>query len=167
MADALPWFPRFVFTIFEPISLVAGFVGVVLDTAWFVTEQIPGSPSKDAMPLPLSDHSLIVARQLGNLYLLMAFIGLGVLNTTSEVKVVKAYLIALALGDIGHVVFSFHGLGFDLSTDVSQWNAMAFGNIAVTAFLFVTRLAYLAGLFGAGNVGTSSDMKELKGKKQR
>lgn len=110
-------------------SSVAGFLGVVLDTAWFVSEQIPGHLASDAV---VSDNSLTVARQLGNLYLLMALVGLGVLNTTSEVKVIKAYLVALAIGDVGHVAFSLYGLGADLSMHISRWNAMAYGNNAFT-----------------------------------
>ncbi|KAJ4264019.1 hypothetical protein NW762_006058 [Fusarium torreyae] len=153
MASSLPTFPRVVFTIIEPISLVAGFVGAVIDPAWFIGEQ---APQKDG--IEASDNSIIVTWQLGNLYLLLAFIGVAVLSTTTEVKVVKAYLIALLLGDIGHVGFSSYGLGWERSMSPIKWNAMAWGNIAMTLFLLFTRTAYLTGIFGPDHgkrVGTT------------
>ncbi|KAF4984419.1 hypothetical protein FZEAL_382 [Fusarium zealandicum] len=127
MASTLPTFPRVVFTIIEPISLVAGFLGAVIDPAWFISQQIPQKDARVA-----SDGSIVVAWQLGNLYLLMAFIGIAVLSTTSENRVVRAYLVALWLGDAGHVGFSCYGLGWQKSLDFLEWNAMTWGNIAMT-----------------------------------
>ncbi|KJZ69616.1 hypothetical protein HIM_11004 [Hirsutella minnesotensis 3608] len=143
MASSLPTIPRVVFTIVEPLSLVAGFLGAVSDPAWFAAEQVP-----QQVPSAVTPNSLVLALQLGNLYLLMAFVGLAVLLTTSEVKVVRNYLVALWLGDIGHVAFSCHGLGAERLKRPSEWNAMAWGNIAMTLFLFVMRSAYLVGVFG-------------------
>lgn len=94
---------------------------------WFITEQIP-----QKVVQPVSESSILVAWQLGNLYLLMAFMGLGILNTTSEVKVVRSYLVALWLGDIGHVAFTCYGMGMDRLMSPSEFNALAWGNIAAT-----------------------------------
>ncbi|KPM40469.1 hypothetical protein AK830_g6094 [Neonectria ditissima] len=127
MASSLPTIPRIVFTIVEPISLVAGFLGAMLDPAWFAAEQIPQTE-----PLVINDNGVVLALELGNLYLLLAFIGLAVLNTTSEVKVVRSYLVALWLGDVGHILFSGYGLGKDKLLNPAEWNAMAWGNVAVT-----------------------------------
>ena len=79
-----------------------------------------------------TEQGVVVAWQLGNLYLLMAFIGIAVYSSTTESKVVKNYLFALWLGDIGHVFFSCYGLGLQRSLSVADWNAMAWGNIAAT-----------------------------------
>lgn len=106
---------------------VGGFVGAVLDPAWFIAEQIPQSE-----PIAVHANSQLVALQLGNLYLLMAFMGLAILNTTSENRVVRGYLVALWLGDIGHVAISCWGLGWDKLMSPNEWNAMAGGNIFFT-----------------------------------
>lgn len=98
-----------------------------MDPEWFIAEQVP-----QKLPQVFSESSVVVAWQLGNLYLLMAFIGLGVLNTTSEVKVVRSYLIALGLGDIGHVAFTCYGLGMARMMSPADWNAIAWGNIVAT-----------------------------------
>ncbi|KAJ3467159.1 hypothetical protein MRS44_004723 [Fusarium solani] len=127
MASSLPTFPRVVFTTVEPISLVAGFLGAVIDPAWFIGEQVL---QKDG--IATSEGSIVVAWQLGNLYLLLAFIGIAVLSTTSENKVVRAYLVALWLGDVGHIGFSCYGLGWGKLVRPVEWNAMAWGNIAMT-----------------------------------
>lgn len=106
---------------------MAGFLGAIYDPAWFVAEQIP---SRD--PVLVTEQSVVVAWQLGNLYLLMAFIGIAIYSSTTEVKVIKNYLFALWLGDVGHVGFSLYGLGSEMSLNLAGWNAMAWGNIAVT-----------------------------------
>lgn len=98
-----------------------------MDPSWFIAEQIP-----QAKPPVVTENSVVVAWQLGNLYLLLAFLGLFILNTTSEAKVVRSYLWALWLGDIGHVLFSGYGLGLTRLMSPHEWNAMAWGNIAVT-----------------------------------
>lgn len=143
MAHLLPTFPRVVFSIIEPFSLVAGFWGTLVDTPWFIAEQIPNSDV-----LPVSEGATIVAWQLGNLYLLMAFMGLAILNTTSEARVVRAYLFVLWLGDIGHIGFTAYGLGVERMSNVTRWNTLTSANVAFTLFLFLTRSAYFVGLFG-------------------
>lgn len=155
---------------------VAGFIGAIWDPAWFVQEQIP-----QKLPVVVTENSLMVAWQLGNLYLLMAFLGVGILTTTSELKVVRAYLFALWLGDIGHVAFSCYGLGKERMMNPWDWNAMTIGNVAFTVrssgpncceihrgahyidsqvFLFAMRSAYFLGLFGT-SCPTASSAKKL------
>lgn len=95
--------------------------------AWFIAEQVPQTESAT-----VNENSVVVAWQLGNLYLLMAFMGVAILNTTSEVKVVKGYLFALWLGDIGHVGLSAYALGLEKLMKPLEWNALAGGNIAFT-----------------------------------
>jgi hypothetical protein len=55
-----------------------------------------------------------------------------VLYTTTDPKVVRNYVIALLLGDIGHLAVTFYVLEYERFVDVSKWNAMAWGNIATT-----------------------------------
>lgn len=74
----------------------------------------------------------MLAWQLGNMYLLMAFIGLAVLLTTSEIKVVRSYLVALWLGDVGHIAFTCYGMGKERIMNPSEWNPLAWGNIGFT-----------------------------------
>ncbi len=66
------------------------------------------------------------------MYLLMAMVGVAVLQTTTEPKVVKNYVIALWLADIGHVAITCWLMDYERLVDVSNWNAMAWGNIGAT-----------------------------------
>ena len=50
MASILPPFPRFVFTIFEPIALVAGYLSPMLDTKGFVNSQLPATALTSISP---------------------------------------------------------------------------------------------------------------------
>ena len=89
-----------------------------------------------------------MALQLGNVYLLIGFIGIAVLYTTTSPQVARRYISALLLGDIGHLAVTYHGMGRDQFCDIASWNSMAWGNIGVTGFLFLARCAYLLGLLG-------------------
>jgi len=143
MTSILPPFPRFVMTIFEPVSTVAGFTVPFIATEYFTAEQIPGSSVES-----ISDNTRMLALQLGNIYLLLAMVSIAVLYTTTEPKVVRNYVIALWLADIGHVVTMGYVMGYDKFIDFANYNPTTWGNIGATVFLCTTRTAYLLGLFG-------------------
>ncbi|OCK95694.1 uncharacterized protein K441DRAFT_686525 [Cenococcum geophilum 1.58] len=143
MASQLPTVPLVVFTILEPISLVSGFLGPLLAPFFFVSSQTAYEAPHD---LYLSEH--ILALQLGNCYLLLALLGLFILNTTTEIKTVRAYLAALWIADIGHVGVTAWAMGIKDFTNVAGWNAMAWGNLGATVFLFAMRTLYFLGTFG-------------------
>ncbi|KAK1783830.1 hypothetical protein QBC45DRAFT_474398 [Copromyces sp. CBS 386.78] len=148
MASQLPPFPRFVFTKFEPLSLLSGFLPAILSPDWFTHSQIPPSPSSPSPLIAYPTTARTVTRQLGNMYFLAFLVGVGVLYSSSEIRVVKNYLIALWVADLGHMMITAEGLGWAGTLDVRGWNAMTWGNLGVTMFLFLTRTAYLMGLFG-------------------
>ncbi|TAQ83494.1 hypothetical protein B7494_g8182 [Chlorociboria aeruginascens] len=143
MTTTLPPIPKFVFTVLEPLSLVAGFMSPFIDADWFINEQIANSHLED-----ISDNARVVAYQLGNIYLLLAMVGIALLYTTTEPKVVRNYLIALWIADLGHVAVTYQGLGYSNFVDVGGWNTMTWGNIGATLFLFAVRSVYLLGGFG-------------------
>jgi hypothetical protein len=63
-------------------------------------------------------------------------VGIAVLYTTTEVKVVRNYVIALWLADIGHVVITGYVTPYEKLIDVANWNAMTWGNIGATVGTF-------------------------------
>ena len=67
---------------------------------------------------------------------------------SNERRIVKAYITCLAIGDLGHIGPTLYVFGKDAALDFANWNVMAYANIAVTVFLFVTRVGWLLGLFG-------------------
>jgi len=132
----------------------AGFLGSILSPAYFIKSQLPPSAFTNAQITVLDSivsknaTTTLLAWQLGNIYLLVGLLGLFVLNTTSELKVVKAYLLALWIGDIGHVGLTLYAMGPAASLDFASWNPIVWGNVAFTAFLFAMRSLYFAGAFG-------------------
>ncbi|KAI0011377.1 hypothetical protein F4779DRAFT_573469 [Xylariaceae sp. FL0662B] len=143
MASQLPTFPRIIFTIAEPISLIGGCLGPFLNADWFIESQL-SSPD----PVVSNAHARLVALQLGNAYGLLFLVGVAVLYTTTELKVVRNYLIALWLADLSHIGLTCWALGYEGTLDVGSWNAVTWGNVGFTGFLCLTRTAYLLGLFG-------------------
>lgn len=101
---------------------------------------------------PLYETEHVLALQLGNIYFLLCLMGLFILNTTTEPKVVRAYLWAAWTADISHIGVTGWVMGYDVFVNVADWNSMAYGNIAITAFLFFSRSLYLMGAFGKDKV---------------
>jgi len=106
--------------------------------------------------IPLTSTSQVLALQLGNCYGLIGLIGLGVLYYTNEAIVVRNYLVACAIGDVGHLAATYWVIGHRNFMDVGGWNATAWGNIGVTFFLLVMRMLYFMGVFGKDRVVRST-----------
>lgn len=147
MASILPPVPRLIFTVVEPIALLAGYLLPLLNTSKFVSSQIP-----NAIPTALTSTDRLLALQLGNFYGLLGLISVGVLYTTSEPAVVRNYVIAFAIADIGHLWATYAVIGHESFVSVGSWNAMAWANIGITGGLFVFRGLYLMGAFGQDRV---------------
>ncbi|KAJ5114760.1 hypothetical protein NUU61_000519 [Penicillium alfredii] len=137
-----PW-PNLLFGILEPISLVLGSLAPLYDLTGFITDQTPASSPPTPHP-----SSAALAYQLGNLYFLLFMVGVAVCHTTSEPRVLRNYLVALAIADVGHVYATYSAMGWNAFVDVGAWNALTWGNIGATGFLFVNRVAYFLGVFG-------------------
>jgi hypothetical protein len=92
-----------------------------------VEQQVP-----QKVPIPITENSIVLAWQLGNIYLLLAFIAVALFTSTTEIKVIRRYLVALALGDIGHIGWTAYGLGADRLNKPAEINLMTWANIAPT-----------------------------------
>ena len=66
------------------------------------------------------------------MYFLAFLVGIAVLYSSSELRVVKNYLIALWVADLGHMMITAEGLGWEGTMDVRRWDAMTWGNLGVT-----------------------------------
>lgn len=62
---------------------------------------------------------------------------------------VRNFLTACAIADVGHVAVTYHVMGHAKFLDVGNWNSMAWANIGITAVLFAVRVGYVAGAFGS------------------
>ncbi|KAK5172476.1 hypothetical protein LTR04_002402 [Oleoguttula sp. CCFEE 6159] len=113
MASLLPPTPRFVFTVIEPLALIAGAIAPFVSPSESVSAQLAHLPRHSLLP---SEH--ILALQIGNLYLLLAMLGLFILYSTSEIRTVRAYVIALWVADIGHVAVTGWAMGHENIADL-------------------------------------------------
>ncbi|EPS36823.1 hypothetical protein H072_9599 [Dactylellina haptotyla CBS 200.50] len=98
MATLLPPVPYWVFCIVEPVSTAAGFAVAILTPDEFVAQQLP-----DTALTALAPSGRLMAWQTGNLFGIMAMMAIAVLWSTTEAAVVRRYLVALFLGDVGHL----------------------------------------------------------------
>lgn len=171
-----PW-PHILFGILEPISLYVGLsnLPIHLQTAYrfslsralgslfplydlngFITGQTPNIAAPDV----LHRSSLALAWQLGNVYSLVCLVGIGVCWSTTEPKVLRNYLFALAVADVGHVYCTYLAMGWDAFVDVGAWNSLTWGNVGITGFLLINRIAYLLGVFGYAKAPKALGKKE-------
>jgi hypothetical protein len=140
---------------------LGGFLGPAINPEWFITSQMPFTYTTATRHAILSnvvatdETAKLLAHQLGNTYLLLGLLGTFILNTTSELKVIHAYLWALWLGDIGHVGYTVYHMGLEGTLAYKSWNAAAWGNVAFTMFLFGMRSLYFLGVFST----TTADLK--------
>ena len=141
-----------------PKPRIGGWLAPIFDLQGFIVGQIPLSPAPEELEVQATSFAL--AYQLANVYGLMALLGAGVLYATSEPKVLRNYLVALAIGDVGHIYVTYLAMGPALFFDVGGWNALTWGNVGVTAFLFVNRLLYCLGVFGYAEGGSVKEPKK-------
>jgi len=89
-------------------------------------------------------------------------IGVGVLYSTKDTVVLRNFLLACAVADVGHLYVTYHVIGYHGFVNFLNWNPTAWGNIGVTAVLLVVRVLYLVGAFGQDNVVDNTN-KDTKG----
>ena len=113
---------------------ISGCLPALFMSDWFVREQISevASPLGATAAISVSDHARLVAQQLGNAYGLLFMVGVAVLYTTTELNVVRNYLVALLIADVGHVGLTIATLGPERFAAVGDWNAMTWGNVGFT-----------------------------------
>ena len=121
-----------------------GFSAIVSSPHGYVSVQVPGAET----PAPLPPGSTVVALQLGNVFLLVA--ALGVLCCfMSHPSFARNYLLILACADLGHIYSSYVGMGSQQFWDIGAWNDTVWLNVGVSAFFCVNRIATVMGVFGA------------------
>ncbi|BCS05004.1 uncharacterized protein AKAW2_80805S [Aspergillus luchuensis] len=150
----LPPIPYLIYGIFEPISLIGGSLYPHLDASSFILSQIPDNPDTTGTITP---SSLSLAYQLSNIYFLLALLGVALIHSTSEPKVLRNYLVCLAVADLTHILAAGWSMGWERFVDVAEWNALTWGNVGVTAALFGSRMVVLGG--GFGGVGGGEKVK--------
>ncbi|PVI06064.1 hypothetical protein DM02DRAFT_715255 [Periconia macrospinosa] len=138
----LPFWPALIFTYLEPLSLIVGLHAACTDPADFVARQLP-SPSG-----PIPDHALVLSYTLGNLFLVVAALAVLCTAITREARVTKYYLAFGAIGDLGHIYASYAVMGREVFLNLNGYNDMMWGNIGISAFLHINRLATVLGVFG-------------------
>lgn len=100
---------------------------------------------------------------LANIYLLLAALAI-ICCFSPSATTTKWYLIAVALGDYGHIYASYRGLPPHVFWDVGQWNQVVWGNIGASVVLNVVRWLTILGAFGDPRVGGNSAVGVLEKK---
>lgn len=117
----------------------------LIDLHWFINQSPTVTTTPDA-------NISALAYQLSNIYGVTFLLSVGVCYATTEPKVLRNYVIALGIGDVGHCVGTYWAIGHEAFVDVAGWNFLTWANFAFSVFLLVNRVAYLLGGFGQPKV---------------
>lgn len=110
--------------------------------------QAPNFPITEEAFIP---QALGLTLQLNNVLLLLAPMAL-ICCWTKHPEIAKWYLISVAVADLGHIYAVYKAVGPQYFWNFGEWNDMTWGNVGVSGFLHVNRLATVAGLFGRTGV---------------
>ncbi|OAL43669.1 hypothetical protein IQ07DRAFT_579950 [Pyrenochaeta sp. DS3sAY3a] len=148
LGTLLPAWPALVFAYLEPISLVLGLHAAYSDPISFITKQLPSSFTTPSPPIPAS--AILLSYTLGSLFLVLFLFSILCTLCARDSHVTKWYLVILACGDIAHLYANYRGMGREVFFGFGQYNEVMVGNVWVTVFLWVNRVATLGGVFGGG-----------------
>lgn len=141
MASSISPLSRCTFAVVEPLLQIAGFCVASFAPNFYISSLRSAKLSRTQSPTP----ETIIVLQLGNLFLLLAVIGLYVLYSTSEPAVATAYLSALWWGDLGHIGVTAWCIGWQGASEWRQWNLFTWANVGIPVCLSVARNLYFYG----------------------
>ncbi|KAF2006994.1 hypothetical protein P154DRAFT_615093 [Amniculicola lignicola CBS 123094] len=144
LGTVLPFWPALLFTYLEPTFLLLGWQAAYQTPSTFVQSQDPNASAL----APVHPGALILSYTLANIFVLLAAVAIICTAVTREARVAKAYLLVIAIADLGHIYASYKVVDPDLFWDLGRWNDVMMGNVGGSAFLHVNRVATLLGVFG-------------------
>lgn len=138
LAFSLPFLYRVFFLFIEPVSVLVGaYYSHFNQHEYLKLTHAASAPSQ----IPLG--TTIAMSQLANMYLFFALNEALVLRCTADIRVWKAVLFCLLVGDFGHL-YTVRHLGPEIYWSVTKWNAIDWGNIPFVYLGATMRLAFLA-----------------------
>ncbi|KAF8605021.1 hypothetical protein BDV93DRAFT_543615 [Ceratobasidium sp. AG-I] len=152
--NAFPGLYGLIFLNLEPLSTLIPAIATAFvpgGAAWFYNEQVPGGTFQ---PVD-GPHTKMVLGQLVNAYCVIGMtsaFGFRAIkralpnDPVAQDRIIGAYLGVLAFADITHIIATVAALPSEVLTNPSVWNGTTHGNIVGSAFFFVLRMAWLAGI---------------------
>jgi hypothetical protein len=149
-----PIYYHYFLTIEPALTLIAAAYSICLTSTYFNSL----IPSSDLYPAPTEFHpaTSMAIRQLGSCYFLLGLLATFLLRTLNDQlaaqpvileRIMSTYLTCLATADIIHVLLTALDLGWDRALDLidlTSWNLLIFGNVAITVLLFIGRMCWSA-----------------------
>lgn len=84
---------------------------------------------------------------MGNIFILLALLAI-ICCWTKHPEIITRYLLAVAIADLGHCYATYRAVGSEDFLDIRGWNDVIWGNVGVSLFLHINRLATVGGVFG-------------------
>ncbi|KAK3322665.1 hypothetical protein B0H66DRAFT_554912 [Apodospora peruviana] len=143
--STIPTFPLIIFGVVEPALLIWAYIVGTADPFAYFADQAPNHAITASNSFP--PQALGLTLQMLNVLLLLAPIAV-LCSFSRDATTARAYLLAVALADYGHIYGTYRAVGADYFWNPAGWNGMVAGSVGVSAALNVLRLLTLAGGFG-------------------
>jgi len=128
-----------------------GWYSAFFSPSSYYAEQVPSHAlSLAARSLGPSPQALGLTLQMGNVLLLLGALAV-VCTWTTDTRVIKGYLVAVAFADYGHIYAAYRGIeaaSAGAFWEWQRWNDLTWGNVGASAVLNLLRWATVAGVFG-------------------
>lgn len=105
------------------------------------------APNNSIEPTDFPAQALGLSLAMGNIFILLAFLAI-ICSWTNHPEIIKRYLLVVAVADLGHCYATYRAVGSEYFFNIGGWNDMIWGNVGVSLFLHVNRLATVSGVFG-------------------
>lgn len=122
----------------------------------YYASQAPNSP---ITPADFPGQALGLSLAMGNIFVLLALLAV-ICSWTKHPDIIKRYLLAVALADFGHCYATYRAVGSEYFFNFGGWNDMTWGNVGVSVFLHINRLATVMGVFGNLSETSTAARKE-------
>ncbi|KAI0320674.1 hypothetical protein OF83DRAFT_1103633 [Amylostereum chailletii] len=151
--SAIPMFYYAMFGIYEPLMVVGGLVGAIMDPVRTHNAQAPW-PVYSPPPPELPAASIVTVIQLAHVCSLIGLVNYLVLTAVRrhlstqlavQEKIVRALLTPLLIGDVLHIVLTLWALG-DTRWDFARWTGMLWATVVLGLGLLAPRLAWHMGV---------------------
>jgi len=113
-------------------------------------------PSLEPAPVALNNvRDKMAIWQLANCFFLLSLCSSFVLRVArdhlkhdlpSQERIVRSLLVPLAIADVTHVVVTLIAMPQEIIRKPLEWNGTTHGNISFSTFLFIMRMAWMAGV---------------------
>ncbi|BEJ17910.1 hypothetical protein CspHIS471_0701870 [Cutaneotrichosporon sp. HIS471] len=152
MADVLPPFYYYFFSLVEPGLSVAGALYAAFRPETYAADLLPSGVEKLTQAVGNTLRGRMMCGQLGSCFLVLAMNSFSLVPVFRRQtpalceKLTSALLVPLLIGDFTHIILTLVALPGTLAFEPWNWTQLIHGNVSITLGLIVMRMLWFLGV---------------------